>query len=156
MNIFVIDPATHVCARALDDLRLNKMIIETAQLLSAALRLHGYNGTDVYKTTHVNHPCAIWARTSSGNYNWLLNYFDDLCLERAARTGKTHKTENLRYAFAKNKTIIPIGDQTVWPNCTPYKHIADIHEAYRLTLIDKWKNDKRPPKWTNGFKPQWA
>ena len=37
MNIFVIDPDTAKCAQALDDLRLNKMIIETAQLLTEYL-----------------------------------------------------------------------------------------------------------------------
>jgi len=62
MNIFVVSPDTMECAKALDDLRLNKMIIETAQLLSTAMRVQGYTGNDIYKSTHVNHPCAVWAR----------------------------------------------------------------------------------------------
>ena len=67
MNIFVISQNPDECAQALDDLRLNKMILETAQLLSTAIRFHGYTGNLAYKATHINHPCSIWARTSRGN-----------------------------------------------------------------------------------------
>ena len=61
MNIFVPYPDSMKCAEALDDLRLNKMILETAQLLSTAARFHGYVG-NVYGSTHINHPCSVWAR----------------------------------------------------------------------------------------------
>jgi len=27
--------------------------------------------------------------------------------------------------------------------------------AYRLYLNQKWKNDKRTPKWTNAKQPEW-
>ena len=61
MNIFITSFDSKEAASHLDDLRLNKMILETAQLLSSAYRhLFGDNEL-LYKDTHFNHPCAIWA-----------------------------------------------------------------------------------------------
>jgi len=63
MNIFVTDPSFYKSAIALDDRRLIKMILETAQLLSGAVRLKSvFVPSILYKLTHENHPCAIWAR----------------------------------------------------------------------------------------------
>ena len=73
----------------------------------------------------------------------------DLTEEKIYRTGKNHKSyisvyNNLCGAVA----FIPEGPITPFPNCTPHKNISDVHLAYRMTLSDKWANDKRPPKWT--------
>ena len=156
MNIFVTSADTVECAQALDDLRLNKMIIETAQILSTAMRFHG-STTPVYKSTHANHPCAIWARETEENYRWLLVYLKELCIERQKRTGKGHKTYAELYSYLVNgATLIPHGSLTPWPNCSRYKNSSDVHAAYKQTLRDKWANDKRPPKWTNSQKPYWA
>lgn len=154
MNIFVTDSNPYVCAQALDDLRLNKMILETAQLLSTALRFH-HTSMDVYKSTHVNHPCSVWTRTSQGNYNWLLQHFVALVGEKATRTGKIHKSYDLCTKFADGVRLIPSGDLTPFVNCTPYKNL-DVFDAYQLTLRDKWAADKRPPKWTKSNSPSWA
>jgi Pyrimidine dimer DNA glycosylase len=155
MNIFVVDPDTKICAEALDDLRLNKMIIETAQLLSTAVRSHG-STSQVYNITHLNHPCAIWARHSRENYSWLLDYMEQLVAERVRRTGRSHKSANLIPLLKSEAHLIPSGQFTMWPNCTAFKHIEDVHEAYKTALIDKWLKDKRPPKWTKANKPTWA
>lgn len=155
MNIFVIDPDPWACAVALDDLRLNKMILETAQLLSTAMRMQGYSSDTIYKSTHVNHPCAVWARTNASNYMWLLVYLSHLLYEKNYRTGKTHKTNSIYSELCNGTQLMPPGNLTPWPNCTPNKHISDIHEAYCVTLTDKWANDKRPPKWTNRARPTW-
>lgn len=143
------------CAKALDDLRLNKMIIETAQLLSTAMRERGYIGNDIYKTTHKNHPCAVWARESSENYKWLLLYMSDLVEERMNRTGKTHKSYQIFNALCGGPKLMPQGPMTPFSNCSLYKDHG-IFDAYKLTMIDKWAKDKRPPKWTKTGKPSWA
>lgn len=160
MNIFVVSPDTHECAKALDDLRLNKMIVETAQLLSTAMRECGYVVDDIYKTTHVNHPCAVWARASDANYRWLLIYMSDLVEERQYRTGKGHKSYDIFNTLCGGPKLMPPGQLTPFANCSAYT-FADfnptgIFRAYQLTLIDKWAKDKRPPKWTNRQKPSWA
>ena len=82
MNIFFTDSDPEIAAQSLDNLRLNKMILETAQLLSTALREHGYECEDIYKSTHKNHPSAIWTRKTTGNFEWLLDYFASLGSEK--------------------------------------------------------------------------
>lgn len=155
LNIFVISLDQKECAEALDDLRLNKMIVETAQLLSTAMRECGHVGNDIYKSTHRNHPCAIWARESSENYKWLLLYMSDLVEERLNRTGRPHKSYTIFNALCGGSKLVPQGPLTPFTNCSTYKQI-DTLDAYKLTLKDKWAADKRPPKWTKTGKPSWA
>jgi hypothetical protein len=155
LNIFVVDPDTTKSAQALDDLRLNKMIIETGQLLSTAMRAQGYQGNDIYKSTHINHPCAIWARTSSENYKWLLLYMSDCVEEWQVRFNKNHNSYRIFNDLCGGPKLMPQGPLTPFANCTPYKDMGTF-DAYKLTLIDKWAKDKRPPRWTNRNKPTWA
>lgn len=155
MNIFVIDSNTKICAQALDNLRLNKMIVETAQLLSTAIRFHGYSENNIYKSTHKNHPCNIWARETNANYIWLLQYMQDLVSERQSRTGKSHKSYEIFNTLTQGQSLIPKGSLTPWQNCTPHKDL-NTFDAYKLTLKNKWINDKRSPTWTNSHKPSWA
>ena len=155
MNIFVVDQDTMKCAEALDDLRLNKMIIETAQLLSTAMRVRGYTEDNIYKSTHVNHPCAVWVRENISNYSWTLLYLSDLVEERIRRTGKSHKTYEIYNALCAGPKIMPKGELTPFVNCSTYKDL-EVLEAYKKCLIDKWAADIKPPKWTNSNKPKWA
>lgn len=110
MNIFYLHENPVISAQAMTDKHILKMITETSQLLSTAHRvLDGHpvkNGrwttyildderNDVlYRSTHYNHPCAIWARESFGNYYWLYNHFLALCQEYRNRYGKIHETEH--------------------------------------------------------------
>jgi hypothetical protein len=68
----------------------NKMILETAQLLSTALRAR-HTSMPVYKSTHINHPCSIWVRENKSNYSWTLKHFSALIQEKIARTGKSEE-----------------------------------------------------------------
>ncbi len=154
MNIFVIDADTARCARALDDLRLNKMIVETAQILSTVMRTAGYKGDDIYKSTHKNHPCVLWAGESTENYKWLLLYMSDLVEEKYNRTQKHHKSYEIFNTLCGGAKLLPQGPMTPFVNCTPHKNLPTI-EAYRLTLIEKWTKDKKTPTWKNSSKPIW-
>lgn len=40
MNIFATDVSPVACAKALDDKRVVKMVLETAQMLSTAMHMH--------------------------------------------------------------------------------------------------------------------
>jgi len=66
-------------------------VLETAQLLSTAHNILD-GTTDLYKTTHKNHPCAIWVRQSKENYDWTYRLFVELCKEYTYRYGKEHLT----------------------------------------------------------------
>src|SRR4029077_5191734 len=49
MNIFATSPDPIRSAQALDDFRLNKMIVESCQILSAALHITGRGTPDLYQ-----------------------------------------------------------------------------------------------------------
>lgn len=146
MNIFVTDQCPIKSAKFLDNKRVIKMILESAQMLSTALILN--NGPQIYRITHKNHPCTIWARTTQGNYKWLIQHFKALCDEYTLRYGKIHKCEQYYDTFINHIYLLPFGDLTDFVNCTSnYKNIDDIFKAYKLHLTDKWNNDKLKPKW---------
>ena len=75
----------------LDDIRKNKMILESAQMLSTAVRvLCPDTDLSVYKVAYLNHPCTIWAAESPENCAWLLHHAICMCDEFQERYGKRH------------------------------------------------------------------
>lgn len=117
MNIFVLDENPKLCAQYHYDTHIRKMLIEYAQLLSGAwrvmegekyiffekgkrkihykLRNHMELEPNLYKVSHLNHPCSIWARESAGNYVWLYNLLKYVAEEYTYRFGTPHKTFNV-------------------------------------------------------------
>lgn len=164
MNIFATSESAVASARALDDVRLRKMIVETAQLLSTAVRIElGVDNRWLYKKIrNPNHPVAVWARRSQYNYLWLLVHGLAMCAEYHYRFGKDHATEDIllrleRYADGMPDARLINSKRKTLPfeNCTPYKDVVPTIYAYRLCMVNKWEQDKRPPKWTKRGKPRW-
>ena len=145
MNIFVVSPEPWKCANYLDDKRVIKMVLETAQLLATAVNVSG--GKATYKTTHLNHPCSIWVRSSRANYKWTLALFQELLREYENRYGKIHKCRDYLLEFHEGQFLISEGELTPFVNCTPFKDEPNVFVAYKMCLDDKWKNDKRKPTW---------
>lgn len=46
-----------------------------------------------YRPSHINHPCAKWARRTLGNYNWLAILGVEIAREFKYRFGHTHACE---------------------------------------------------------------
>ena len=158
MNIFVLDqdPALAACYHT--DKHVVKMILESAQMLSSAHRLldgHEWaNKHNLYKLTHQNHPCSIWARSSVSNYNWLYLLFVNLCKEYNQRYGKQHLTwTKLGLALAVPPTNIPHATLSPFAQAMPdaYKD-NDAITAYRLYYISEKSSMF---KWTNRPTPNW-
>lgn len=154
MNIFVSSDCPKKCAAYLDDKRVVKMCLETAQILSTALRANGYEGDEVYKSTHAKHPVVVWAGDTRLNYLWTLQHLQALCSEYENRYQKRHKCESMVVTFTKLAYIIPQGFQRPFKNCAAnaslgvsFKDVADVHKAYRDYLHVRWQNDKREPTW---------
>lgn len=146
MNIFASSPCPVESAQYLDNKRVVKMVLESAQLLSNALAKH--SGRSPYKATHTNHPCSIWASHSRANYTWLLQHYRALCAEYTRRYGKVHRCQHLDYVLTDGAEYLPHYNLfTEFPNCTDYKDVVDVHLAYQLYLNDKWDTDKREPAW---------
>lgn len=159
MNIFVTDMCPKKSAQALDDKRVIKMILETAQILSTVIRSFDENYAEsnhLYKKTHTGHPCVKWAAKSRSNYYWLLAHMKALLEEYTVRFNKQHKSGTLLPALTEYASMMPQDLGLVpFANCTDFKHINDVHEAYKQALIFKWKNDKIIPRWTKVPKPEW-
>ena len=152
MNIFYLTHNPMQCAEQHCDKHVVKMILEYAQLLSTAHRIHDEN-PKVYKKAFINHPSTIWARSSSTNYKWLSMLFFYLCQEYTHRYGKVHVTyKKLWLELSKIPKNIPKGEFTVPPQCMPedVKHPLCTKKAYQ----DYYKKYKvHFAKWTNREKP---
>jgi hypothetical protein len=177
MNIFVLDNDPRVAAQNLCDKHVVKMILESAQLLSTAHRyldgtvstklgkggrkyttyIHPNPITDgfIYRSTMINHPCTIWTRHTTSNYDWLANHAIEMCHEYTSRYGKIHTSYNLLTWLQEKKPLgLPIGPLTPFAQAMPdiYKN-TDAVEAYRAYYIGakarfaRWKNNKIPQWW---------
>lgn len=158
MNIFFLDRDPTICAQTHCDKHVVKMIVETAQLLSTAHRILDSDpiGSEVlYRSTHANHPCAVWARATSGNYSQLLMLFEELCLEYTHRYGKIHATEQkLSSILTHLPKNIEQGDFFDPPQCMPDEYKKDdVVEAYHSYY--KSKASKFKMAWTNRNQPAW-
>ena len=88
MNIFALDNDVKVAAQWHVDKHVVKMPLETAQMLCTARHELGEKPESIpYKVAHKNHPCTIWCRTSSENYDWLCDLGMVLCKEYTYRYG---------------------------------------------------------------------
>ena len=174
MNTFYLDEKPQSCAELHCDKHVVKMIIEYAQLLSTCHRvLDGkeyYDKTangrrikrwkmddprmesSLYKASHVNHPSNIWARSSVQNYQFLLQLWQQLCLEYTYRYGKVHLT------FQKLKDVVTEVPQNI-PNkgftqptqampddCKSDCSLEAYHKYYRVhkSGFAKWTNREVP------------
>jgi len=148
MNIFVISNSPAECAQSLDDKRLVKMTLETTQILSTVMHLSGYTGP--YKITHQNHPVVKWAAENDSNFKWTVSLLKELCKEYTFRYDKTHKCQFYTAIF--DTVSLRKGTISEFADCSNSEG-KDIYSRYKNCLINKWKNDKRPPKWTYSNKP---
>ncbi len=155
VNVFATSPDPVESARALDDRRLNKMIVESAQILSTSLHLNGLGTPELYRIAYAAHPVVKWASRDPRHYAWLFRHFTALLDERRFRTAKAdHGCRRVLPALlAQVATTQP---PETFVNCTPYKDQPDVHLAYRMTLAAKWAKDTRPPTWLKRGPPEFG
>ncbi|MDH5796687.1 MAG: pyrimidine dimer DNA glycosylase/endonuclease V [Anaplasmataceae bacterium] len=165
MNIFITSFIILEAVSHLDDIRLNKMILETAQLLSTAYRELFEDHRMIYKSTHFNHPCTIWARKNNNTFSWLVEYFNSLSQEKIRRDHFLkdkakifpHKSWEILHEIFDNRAIYINHNEIKMDffdfNCTDFKNEKDIRISYQRHLTAKWDNDLRTPKWTGIDKP---
>lgn len=148
MNIFVTSPNPVVCAKVLDDSRVIKMTLESAQMLSTCLRLRNISDAP-YKEFGRNHPCNIWVRESPENYDWLFDHFISLCKEYRDRFGKEHDCYRHATVFSNYRSKESNYNETMrfcdvsnifYPDLT-------VFQRYALCLVSKWNNAKKIPRW---------
>lgn len=153
MNIFVLDSDPEMCAQYHADKHVVKMILETAQLLSTAIRLTG--GNYGYKATHKNHPSNIWARQTKQNFYWLQQLGISLLAEYTYRYNKKHKSASV--ILCASADTIPDGNLTPFAQAMPdeYKN-NDAVQAYRNYYVGAKRKmlvytRRKPPIWLSDF-----
>ena len=158
MNIFYLDSLPKIAAQLHCDKHVIKMIVESCQLLATAHHEHGNGQCVTYKSTHKNHPSAIWTRGSAYQYNYVLTLAIELCREYTQRYGKKHKCN--QYLLGElAKPPLAIAGNLSWinpPQCMPdeYKH-PDTVRAYRQYYQSKdpswartyYRGTRQQPSW---------
>lgn len=180
MNLFILDNDPVIAAQSQCDVHVNKMIVESGQMLSTVHRM--LDGTmerrlsksgkvrvqywklpdereDIlYKACHFNHPCTIWTRENCCNYTWHYKHFIALCNEYTYRTGKSHMTyEKLGSILQKKPNNIPHDTEM-----TPFKLAMKSNPECMLeSAVDSYrafyqtKQSRFKMKWTKREKPEW-
>jgi hypothetical protein len=160
MNIFVLSFNPERAAEMLCDTHVNKMVLESAQLLNTAFP----EGTTTYRHTHYNHPCARWVRDSKGNFAWLLKHAKAIAREFEFRFGHKHKSEEIiNYCgklFHQHHPKLFSHRPAWYAVRTPYvQAMPDMYKvrnavtAYRDYYIGEkrkiavWKHGRNPPDW---------
>ena len=164
MNIFAISRSVKRCARTLDDKRLNKMILEAAQVICTVLNLEADEQVTPYKNSHVGNACTLWAARDRENLYWLYNLGIAYGEEIIHRFGRKHAChlllEGLTFKFPEFDQCS--GDPDSFHNGARHQGLGldfthlPVHRAYKTYLAARWPGDKRKPVWTKRERPSWA
>jgi len=143
MNIFAVESCPIAAAQSLCDAHVVKMILETGQMLSTVQSLYGESDERLYKPTHKNHPCTIWARESKQNYEWLYLHFLGLADEYQYRYGKIHKSFQRLEEILSHVPNLSNNDLTSFAQAMPdeFKRTCSV-EAYRVYY--RFKSETMP------------
>lgn len=159
MNIFLTDPCPKKCAQALDNSRVGKMVLETAQMLASACAVQSYQVPGPrfdlpYRPTHSLHPCSVWVRRNRSNYSWLIEHGLYLNEEFHFRYGEDHKSVSVVEQAAKHRGKFPDNEPLTFDfNCSGYI-TGNVFFDYKLCLVNKWKNSpKNKPVWSYRGRP---
>lgn len=166
MNIFILDRLPSAAARYHCDKHVVKMVVETAQLLSTAHfavsfddvdlidGIWSIHGSRICAPSHINHPCAVWARRSSANYVWLHGLGVALCEQYKKRFARQHAFQlMLEHTLASPPPGVAESELTPFAQAMPdiYKR-EDAVEAYRIYYVAE---KLRFARWRHSQKPYW-
>jgi len=160
MNIFCTDSDPVLSAQYLCDKHCVKMYLESCQLLCSVFHLQ--NIPAPYKLTHRNHPCAIWARQSQANFDWLLTHTHAISQEYARRYKKYHKCNAILTWVDFNKHLLFFRNTELQPFVAAIaddKKCVELPEFDDASVIDKYRLyyifDKPFAVWNHGPTPDW-
>lgn len=150
MNIFVLDSDPILAAQYQCDLHINKMLIESCQLLCSAYPA----GVAPYRLTHKKHPCTLWVNQSISNWNWLLTHAVGLADEFVFRYEHHHKSISVVNWLYKHRPTLSNAVISAFPQCMPDSYKSeDVVQAYRNYYISekrafaKWQKSREKPFW---------
>lgn len=145
MNIFAIEGVGNevdweASARSQDNLRVNKMILESCQMLCTVLNTqHGFQVAP-FKSCHHKHPSTLWASASSDNWAALAFHCEEMIGEFSRRFHRPHKCQAVldRCADIFDACRFDLEEITPLPLCMPEEYKGDtIVESYRRYYASK-------------------
>ncbi len=157
MNIFATFNCPQESALYLDDVRINKMIIESAQMMSTVVRFYGASDPRLYCPSFHKHPCTLWVRENQSNFMWLYRHAYHMHKIFKAKHNKRHSSFAVIELCMSYAHLLPQNAQTEFANCTPYKSVFDkrpIIDRYKQFMHDKWAKDVIPLTWTGRIDPR--
>lgn len=175
MNIFILDLHHDRCAEYHCNKHINKMVLESAQILSSALwntgalndkntfsiegadgrttyHLHS-SGARIYGRAHPHHPCVVWAQ-SLPNWCWLRGLGRALAMEYSFRYERTHASfeiiNNLPIPEMRIKTpkqfALAMPDE--YKSNDPVKSYRDYYKSKKGSFEMVW-HKRVVPDWFN-------
>jgi hypothetical protein len=129
-----------------------KMILESVQILCTVCNQQGMKTP--YRSTHLKHPCVLWAGQSIQNWRWLKRLANALNKEFKYRYGHIRDHSAYRVLQTLKAPPLPNLGLTPYVQAMPdqYKVLNDAVRAYRRYYIGikkpfaTWKK-RRIPKW---------
>ena len=160
MNIFVLHEDPRLAAQMHCNKHVVKMVSETAQMLSVAVRKLGLAVPEscLMDQTHPNHTCTVWVRASKGNFQWTVRLLRHLLEEfdfRYCGDGKNIKS-NALLAVLEDIDLSAVNipeERTTFVIAMPEEYrLEDPVSSYRnFYNLDKY----RFAKWTKRRVPAW-
>lgn len=150
MNIFMPYESIEDSVKSLDDVRLNKQILECYQIMQVALgNSSGYKNHPIVKhyiqypgfTARYGSACCLEKLIRYGSYHTYSDFFKDYV--------SLSDNEDYRYFCAEGS----IGT----PECIRTYNKDEVLKLYKQKLINKWESDinkGRSPTWTNREPPR--
>ena len=159
MQLFILDHIPKNAASMLCDQHLRKMCLETAQILSSVMFLHGVTPVDGMPKPYNPHHPVIAALDNQHKINWTVLYNEALQREFLFRFGKAHAyaglTPEYRKALFRENLKIRMEKLSF---ARDFKDIyifePDIVKAYRIyykykkSILKRWS-------YTNTKEPDW-
>lgn len=181
MNLFILDKDPVIAAEQQCNKHVVKMALESGQMLSTAhrmldgslIRRPSKSGRTqvkyyvhpnpllesiLYKAVHFNHPCTVWTRESSANYEWHYQHFIALCDEYTYRYERVHRTDAiLRNTLKYPPRKIPHGSMTPFklamksnPECmfedNPVQSYRMFYQTKQARFSMNWSK-REIPEW---------
>lgn len=169
MNLFVTDADPKVAVTHLDDIRLNKMITESCQMIVMALSICGLPDVclpltikgKLYRvyTAHRKHPVTLWTARTRGNFEWHLRYLEAAMDEYHYRKHKTRAGMNVIDLARARISLLPNLPREPFQDSSEYhdgKTDLDVIANYRNTMLNKWQRDVIRLTWKVRGCPIWA
>lgn len=152
MNIFILDLNIEKCAQYHCDQHIVKMILESTQIACTALNKKGF--VTPYKSTHINHPCILWAGESFANLKWLIKLAKALNREYRFRYQKNQDHKSIKVLEQVENFEFESSGLTDFPQTMPeiYKVPGDPVLAYRRFYVGEKLKFAR---WTRRMRPAW-